>query len=138
MTTLPERPSLDWLKKTAKQQLDMLHTTDPDAKLADVQRMLARDYGFPSWRKLKAHVEVQTAPAQPTAEDAAAAFLLRVAEGDIDRVRAAIAVAPGLCQYRRTPPLLGWAAATSPPRDRTQGPGDDRPAARHRRKRERP
>lgn len=107
MTTLPERPSLDWLKKTAKQQLDTLRATDPNAKLADAQRLLARDYGFPSWRKLKAHVEAQTPAAAPTADDVAAAFLLRVAEGDIDRVRAAIAAAPGFANIIGPHPFWG-------------------------------
>lgn len=95
MPTLPERPSLDWLKKTAKQHLDTLRATDPAAKLADAQRGLARDYGFPSWRKLKAHIDALAAPpAERSPDDIAAAFLLRVGEGDYDRVRAALAAAP--------------------------------------------
>jgi hypothetical protein len=54
---LPSRPSLDWLRKTARQQLRELRASQPDIKLAAVQLALARDYGFSSWRSLKAHVE---------------------------------------------------------------------------------
>ena len=31
---LPARPNLDWLRKTAKQELHELRKTNPDAKLA--------------------------------------------------------------------------------------------------------
>jgi catechol 2,3-dioxygenase-like lactoylglutathione lyase family enzyme len=55
--TLPERPDLTWLKKTAKEQLARLRRKDPDAKLHQAQLKIARDYGFPSWRALKSHVD---------------------------------------------------------------------------------
>jgi ankyrin repeat protein len=57
---LPAQPHIDWLKKTAKQQLDELRTRDPAAKLHQAQLAVARDYGFPSWRALKAHVDAQS------------------------------------------------------------------------------
>ncbi|WP_119270210.1 ankyrin repeat domain-containing protein [Taklimakanibacter deserti] len=57
MTTLPAQPDLDWLKKTAKQRLKALRAGNPDAKLHEAQLALARDYGFASWRALKAHVD---------------------------------------------------------------------------------
>lgn len=108
MPTLPERPSLDWLKKTAKQQLDALQASDPTAKLADAQRAVARHYGFPSWRKLKAHVDALAAPpAEPTADEIAAAFLLRVAEGEISRVRAGLAAAPAFANVVGPHPFWG-------------------------------
>ncbi len=50
---LPEKPSLEYLKKEAKE----LRRGMPQAKLADAQHALANDYGFASWAKLKAHVE---------------------------------------------------------------------------------
>ena len=53
---LPARPNLDWLKKTAKQELKKLRVANPDAKLNHCQRALANDYGFKSWRALVAHV----------------------------------------------------------------------------------
>ena len=38
-----------------------MQRTDPAAQLADAQHALARDYGFASWPKLKAHVEASMA-----------------------------------------------------------------------------
>ena len=55
---LPARPNLEFLKKLAKQQVVVLRRQGKPTSLAAVQLMLARKYGFPSWRKLKAHVEL--------------------------------------------------------------------------------
>jgi ankyrin repeat protein len=54
---LPLRANLEWLKKVSKERLDALRASDPSAKLSDAQVAVAREYGFASWRKLKAHVE---------------------------------------------------------------------------------
>ncbi len=54
---LPERPSLEYLKKLAKNRLQELRRSDPEAKLTTAQLDLAREYGFSSWRALKAHVD---------------------------------------------------------------------------------
>jgi ankyrin repeat protein len=61
--TLPARPSLEHLKNEAKQRLKALRQHDPQARLAAAQLALARDYGFASWRQLKAHVD-KTSPAE--------------------------------------------------------------------------
>jgi ankyrin repeat protein len=62
---LPERSSLEYLRKEAKKIL----RSDPGVKLADAQRRLANEYGFPSWAKLKAHVEGLTqSPAEALRE----------------------------------------------------------------------
>ena len=50
---LPERPSLEQLRKQAK---DLLHFTKA-GKLSDAQLAIARTYGFDSWPKLVRHVE---------------------------------------------------------------------------------
>jgi hypothetical protein len=50
---LPERPDLRHLKDQAK---DLLKS-GAAASLADAQFQIARLYGFPSWPKLKSHVE---------------------------------------------------------------------------------
>ena len=50
---LPEKPSLSFLKKQAK---DLLRNM-PQSKLADAQHTLAKEYGFATWAKLKSHVE---------------------------------------------------------------------------------
>lgn len=69
---LPERPDLDQLKKQAKDLLNDIRAQQPEAlarvpsnelagfALADAQRILAREYGFPSWAKLKLHVETRS------------------------------------------------------------------------------
>jgi Clp amino terminal domain, pathogenicity island component len=58
---LPERPSFDHLKKQAKVLLRDMRLRDPAAKLTTAQHALAREYGFASWRELKAHVETHSA-----------------------------------------------------------------------------
>ncbi|HWA15098.1 MAG TPA: ankyrin repeat domain-containing protein, partial [Gemmatimonadales bacterium] len=71
--TLPERASLEFLTKQAKDLLrevkagdavarERLRTWGPSAvsdlpKLTDCQHALAREYGFASWPKLRAHVD---------------------------------------------------------------------------------
>ena len=70
---LPEKPSLDQLRKQAKELLKSYRAGQPDAvaeaerfeakpdptsfTLSDAQRVLARAYGFASWTKLKQHVD---------------------------------------------------------------------------------
>jgi ankyrin repeat protein len=69
-TSLPPKPNLEYLRKQAKALLDDLEMGDPIAtdrfktqqiagapKLADAQHVIAREYGFESWPKLKEHVE---------------------------------------------------------------------------------
>ena len=67
---LPERPSLQQLRKQAKELLQQLRSGDPSANdrlrkfkttfdnpiLADAQFTLAREYGFESWPKLVHHL----------------------------------------------------------------------------------
>ena len=54
---LPAQPNIDWLKKTARQRLAELRAREPVAKLHRAQLAVAKDYGFKSWRALKAHVD---------------------------------------------------------------------------------
>jgi ankyrin repeat protein len=60
MASLPETPNLEWLRKQAKRRLEELRRANRHAKLADAQFDLAKQYGFPSWRALKAHVDSLT------------------------------------------------------------------------------
>lgn len=53
---LPARPSLEHLRKLAKERLSVLRSADPSARLADAQFALAREYRFESWPKLVRHV----------------------------------------------------------------------------------
>jgi ankyrin repeat protein len=54
---LPAHPNLHWLKRTAKERLVELRTIDPASKLHQAQLLVARDYGFKSWRELKTRVD---------------------------------------------------------------------------------
>jgi ankyrin repeat protein len=57
---LPARANLEHLKNEAKQRLKKMQAQSGAARLADAQLAVARDYGFPSWRKLKSHVDALT------------------------------------------------------------------------------
>jgi hypothetical protein len=65
VSQLPQRPSLSHLRKQAKDLLRRLRQQTPEATLAEAQHVLAREYGFESWPKLKAHVELLAALPQP-------------------------------------------------------------------------
>jgi ankyrin repeat protein len=92
---LPVKPNLEHLREQAKELLRRVHQSDTAAlelfhslvsfstpvslKLADAQYVLARDYGFRSWPKLKEHVEsLEHAP--PPAELLTAAIRAQDAE----------------------------------------------------------
>jgi ankyrin repeat protein len=91
--SLPQQPSLEQLRKQAKELLKAFRAGDQAAvaemeqferqadpanfALADAQRVLARAYGFASWTKLKQHVEGATA----------AVFCAAVQAGDVATVR---------------------------------------------------
>lgn len=99
---LPARASLEWLKKTAKQHLRALRAADTDTKLSDAQLALAREYGFRSWRALKAHVEES-----PPDEEEVARFLRSVAEDEVESVRAALAAKQALVNAAGPHPYWG-------------------------------
>ncbi|SFE10156.1 DUF3471 domain-containing protein [Methylobacterium sp. 13MFTsu3.1M2] len=63
--TLPNRPNLEHLRNEAKAHLKTLRASVPTAKLAAAQRDVARDYGFASWRRLRAEVEKRTGQTDP-------------------------------------------------------------------------
>src|SRR6266487_5886284 len=62
--TLPDNPNLEWLRKQAKTRLTELRQSNPKARLAEAQFDLAKQYGFSSWRALKAHVDSLTLQGQ--------------------------------------------------------------------------
>jgi ankyrin repeat protein len=73
---LPQKPSLEFLKKQAK---ELLRNTQ-QGKLADAQHALANEYGFSTWAKLKSHVEsLGMTPAE--------ALKAAVCDSDASRVR---------------------------------------------------
>jgi ankyrin repeat protein/uncharacterized glyoxalase superfamily protein PhnB len=104
MSDLPERPSLDYLKKLAKQRLRAL---PPPARLADAQLAIAREYGQSSWRALKAAVE---AAADPQA-DPRHQFFAACATGDAASARTLLGAQPALARTSDpTAPHAGWTA----------------------------
>ncbi|HEX2268738.1 MAG TPA: hypothetical protein VHH35_04365 [Pyrinomonadaceae bacterium] len=76
MSRLPERPSLEQLRKQAKELLQQLRNGDPSATerlrkhkpnasdpiLADAQFVLAREHGFESWPRLVHHLQPVHSP----------------------------------------------------------------------------
>jgi ankyrin repeat protein len=99
---LPKKPSLEQLRKQAKDLLRAYRSGDPDAiaqihsferntspagfALSDAQRVIARGYGFASWPKLKAFVDGVTV----------ARFAEAVKRSDIAQVRSMLASRPEL------------------------------------------
>ena len=141
--SLPTRPDLVQLRRQAKELKDAARAGDPDvvarlrpylppgaqATLSVAQRVIAREYGFSSWPKLKAEVEARTMDlaervdaflrASVGGPERRAARLLEmhpeIAEydfrtagvlGDVARVREFLAHDPGLA-VRPTEPV-GW------------------------------
>jgi hypothetical protein len=111
---LPERPSLEQLRKQAREHLDALRAADPSVNLAAAQHALAREYGFESWPKLVHHVEsMQPAnrmlqPAELKSDQKLLwsqgrgtdvwALMQACASGDLTAVRALIAQDPSLAR----------------------------------------
>ena len=111
---LPERPSLEQLRKQAKEHLDTLRASDPSVNLAAAQHALAREYGFESWPKLVHHVESMR-PANRMLQPADLksdqkllwspgrgtdvwALIQASASGDLATVRALVATEPSLAR----------------------------------------
>jgi ankyrin repeat protein len=93
---LPLRADVEWLKKAAKERLTELRAADKAAKLHHAQLELAREYGFPSWRKLVAHVrdvrtQLQQSLPEAFAERPDGAVAIAPDDPEADRVFAAIA-----------------------------------------------
>jgi hypothetical protein len=65
---LPDKPSLDFLRKEAKDLLAALRETSPQSSLADAQQALAAQYGMRDWSELKSEA-VRRAAQAPTAPD---------------------------------------------------------------------
>ena len=90
---LPDRASLEYLKKLAKERLREMRRTESQARLSAAQRAVARDHGFPSWQALKAEVDRRRSP---TAE----AFFTACADGDVAVLRDLTSSDPTLARAR--------------------------------------
>jgi ankyrin repeat protein len=110
---LPEHPDLRHLKGQAK---DLLRAGRA-ASLADAQFQVARQYGFASWPRLKAHVESLLAVGQ---------LKQAIDTNDLERVRRLMTRHPELHRaplgYGKNGPLT-WAAECRVPRE---APGETR------------
>jgi hypothetical protein len=91
---LPERASLEYLKKLAKDRLKELRRTKPKTQLAAAQLAVARDHGFPSWRALKTEVDQRQA-------NSLTRFFDACAKGDVAAMRGLLAKDPGLARASR-------------------------------------
>lgn len=92
--SLPDAPDLEWLRKQAKRRLQELRRTSDGVRLANAQLDLAREYGFPSWRALKAHIDSLTVDGQLF--DAAR-------RGDVERLAALLDEHPDKLHARARP-----------------------------------
>jgi len=117
---LPDRPNLEYLKKLAKDRLRDLQRAAPSTQLADAQLAVAREHGFTSWRKLRAHLDSLAAP-RPAPADAAPElvedFFGAVNRGDEAALGRMLGTHPGLVNARHpdgTTPLLAAADHNKP------------------------
>src|SRR5215468_1656069 len=117
---LPDRPNLEYLKKLAKDRLHDLQRANPSARLADAQLAVAREHGFASWRKLRAHLDALAAP-RPAPADAAPElveeFFGAINQGDEAALGRMLVTQPGLVNARHpdgTTPLLAAADHNKP------------------------
>jgi ankyrin repeat protein len=129
-SSLPARPSLEQLRKRAKDLIRAYRAGDSvslarfrahksniseitgrhPATLADAQHCLAREYGFESWPRLKRHVLLIQRPAdfhEPTWGASTWEFFTAVYEGDKGRVRHMLRDEPWLAraEYAYLQPL---------------------------------
>ncbi len=99
---LPERASLEYLRKLAKDRLRELRLADPRAKLATALLAVARDHGFASWRALKAEIERRE-------QTNVATFFEACAKGDVEMLRTLVASDQSLVrQTDPRAPHAGW------------------------------
>ena len=104
---LPARPSLEQLRKQAKELLRDYHAGNTaaaerfrgisprlanpsqtkDVTLADAQFVLAREYGFESWARLKQHIEVLPHPKLEPFERVAADIVVICGSDDADALQ---------------------------------------------------
>src|SRR5881392_3236879 len=83
---LPPRPNLDQLKRQAKELLQAGRAP----ALHDAQTLIAREYGFASWNKLREHVEEVTLEFDAAVNE----FLEAATDGRGDRAERILALHP--------------------------------------------
>jgi len=119
---LPDRPNLEYLKKLAKEKLQDLQRADASAQLADAQLAVAREHGFASWRKLRAHLDALRPAGEPSGRAELPREQIEEFYGAINRadeatVERMLTVEPALVNARHpdgTTPLLAAADRNRP------------------------
>lgn len=104
---LPDRASLEYLKKLAKDRLEVMRESDPHARLSAAQLALAREHGFSSWRALKQEVDRR-------ASEVVGAFIEACRAGDLRAVKAHLDGNPRLATARHAGTTGLHAAAAHP------------------------
>jgi Ankyrin repeats (many copies) len=79
LRVLPARANLEHLRNEAKQRLKTMRSHDSAARLSEAQLLVARDYGFPSWRKMKSYVAALN--------DVGERLINAVGDGDLKTIR---------------------------------------------------
>ena len=107
---LPERASLEYLNKLAKDRLRELRQADPRAKLATALLAVAQDHGFSSWRALKAELDQRQ-------KKHLALFFDACAKGDVQVLRDFLVNEPSLGHVSNPEAhYQGWTDCTRQPR----------------------
>lgn len=105
--SLPARPHLDHLKNEAKALHKAFRERDEEArrrvrevlgdratiKLTDAQRVLGREYGFPTWARLTAHVKASLG-----VDEAVTAFLTAVQQQNTEGAKRVLRAQPGIAR----------------------------------------
>ena len=102
----PANPSLERLRKEAKEHLKAMRLAAGDVTLSEAQFRLARSYGFSSWRALKEEVERRRGIYRPPTPQIGA-FLTRPAAaihwmpdaGRAEQVFSPLSILPLLAMY---------------------------------------
>jgi hypothetical protein len=104
VTTLPDRPSLESLRKQAKRLARITAIALRDAQLA-----LARDYGFAGWQDLLAEVHRRLGT---SLDWAASRARQAIHDNDVVRLQQLVAAHPGLLAWTEGGGLVGMATSS--------------------------
>ena len=83
MRMLADNPSIEFLRREAKDLLTTLRESDDTATLAEAQRRIAEMYGFRTWSDLKAEVSNRRENLPPAPDGLAEAIAEAFALGDV-------------------------------------------------------
>ena len=99
--SLPPSTDIEWLRKAAKALLKTWRAEGRNARLADAQFALAKEYEFPSWRAMKAFIDGM--PLQEQADS----FLASVGRGELAQIKSTLDQFPNLVNCSGCHPFWG-------------------------------